>query len=459
MGTEHTEKLNRMGVEPIPKLLLSMSWPAILSMTIAALYNVVDSMYVSWISEDALTAVSYIVPVQFIMISLAVGTGVGVNSLIARKLGARQFEEADRTAETSLLLSVFNWLIFASIGIFFAKPFMGIYTDDEVVFGYAVDYLRIVTIFSFCAITEIDLEKVLQSTGNMIAPMIISLSGCITNILLDPVLIFGYFGLPRMEVKGAAIATVIGQAVSLIVAVFILKTREHAVKFNMKEFRIDWNIVKDIYAVALPSIVMQSVASLVLIAYNWILSATPVAVAVLGVYGKIESFVFMPVFGLQQGALPLMAYNFGARNKKRMMDTLKMSILISLIIISVGTAIFQLVPELPLSIFHAEGEMMELGVAALREISLCFIPAAVGISTGTTFQATGHGVYMLIESLIRQVVGVLPLAYILYNFYGPKYTFYSYPLAELLGMIFAVVLFAYLYNTEIKDLDKVGTCD
>ena len=459
MKEEHAAKLNKMGVEPIPKLLLSMSWPAILSMTIAALYNMVDSIYVSRISEDALTAVSYIIPLQFIMISLAVGTGVGVNSLIARKLGARRFEEANRTAETSLVLSVFNWLIFASIGIFLAKPFMGIYTDDEVIFSYAVEYLRIVTIFSFCAITEINLEKVLQSTGNMIAPMIISLSGCVTNTILDPVFIFGYFGVPRLEVKGAAIATVIGQTVSLIVAVFILKTREHAVQFNMKEFRLDWGIIRDIYSVALPSIVMQSVASVVLIAYNWILSATPVAVAVLGVYGKIESFVFMPVFGLQQGALPLMAYNFGARNKKRMMDTIKMSILISLIIISIGTTIFQLAPELPLSLFHAEGEMMELGIAALREISLCFIPAAIGISIGTTFQATGHGIYMLIESLIRQVVGVLPLAYFLYNFYGPKYTFYSYPLAEILGMIFGAVLFVYLYNKEIKNLDKVEICD
>ena len=238
MKEEHAAKLNKMGVEPIPKLLLSMSWPAILSMTIAALYNMVDSIYVSRISEDALTAVSYIIPLQFIMISLAVGTGVGVNSLIARKLGARRFEEANRTAETSLVLSVFNWLIFASIGIFLAKPFMGIYTDDEVIFSYAVEYLRIVTIFSFCAITEINLEKVLQSTGNMIAPMIISLSGCVTNIILDPVFILGYFGVPRLEVKGAAIATVIGQTVSLIVAVFILKTREHAVQFNMKEFRL-----------------------------------------------------------------------------------------------------------------------------------------------------------------------------------------------------------------------------
>lgn len=459
MANIHEEKLNKMGTQPIPKLMMSMSWPAILSMTIAALYNMVDSIYVSRISESALTAVSYIVPLQFIMISLAVGTGVGVNSLIARKLGARRYDEANRTASTSLLLSVMNWLIFASIGVFFAKPFMGIYTDDEVIFNYAVDYLRIITIFSFCAITEINLEKVLQSTGNMIAPMIISMSGCITNIILDPIFIFGYFGLPRLEVKGAAIATVIGQTVSLIVAVILLRTREHAVQFNMNGFRIDWGIIRDIYSVALPTIVMQSVASFVMIVYNWILSATPIAVAVLGVYGKIESFVFMPVFGLQQGALPLMAYNFGARNKKRMMDTLKVSIITSLVMISIGTAIFQLAPEVLLSLFHAEGEMMELGVAALREISLCFIPAAIGISIGTTFQATGHGVYMLMESLIRQVIGVLPLAYILYNFYGPKYTFYSYSLAEILGMAFGLIMFIRLYNKEIRDLDKVKTCD
>ena len=459
MKEEHAAKLNKMGVQPIPKLLLSMSWPAILSMTIAALYNMVDSIYVSRISEEALTAVSYIVPIQFIMISLSVGTGVGVNSLIARKLGARRYDEANNAAQTSLILSVVNWLIFASIGIFFAKPFMGIYTDNEVIFNFAVDYLRIVTIFSLCAITEITLEKVLQSTGNMIAPMIISLSGCITNIILDPIFIFGMFGMPRLEVRGAAIATVIGQAVSLIVAVIILKIKEHAVSLNMKNYKVNWGIIKDIYAVALPSIVMQSVNSIVMIAYNWILSATPVAVAVLGVYGKIESFVFMPVFGLQQGALPLMAYNFGARNKKRMMDTLKMSIIISLVIIGTGTVLFQLFPEVPLSLFHAEGEMMELGIAALREISLAFIPAAIGISVGTTFQATGHGVYMLIESLIRQVIGVLPLAYFLYNYYGPKYTFYSYPIAEVLGLIFGVVMFIYLYNKEIKDIDKVKTCD
>ena len=448
-----------MGVQPIPKLLLSMSWPAILSMTIAALYNMVDSIYVSRISEEALTAVSYIIPVQFLMIAVSVGTGVGVNSLIARRLGAKRFDEADQAAETSLFLSFFSWLIFVVIGLFFAKPFMGIYTQDELIFRYGVEYLSIVTIFSLCSITEIMLEKVLQSTGNMIAPMVISMSGCITNIILDPIFIFGFFGMPRLEVKGAAIATVIGQSVSLLVACFILKTREHAVRFRNKGFRLRWDIIKDIYAVALPSIMMQSIASMVLIAYNWILSATPVAVAVFGVYGKIESFVFMPVFGLQQGALPLLGYNFGARNKKRMMDTLKMSILVSLIIISVGTLVFQIFPDRLLSLFNAEGEMMELGVAALREISLCFIPAAIGISIGTTFQATGYGIFTLIETLVRQVIGVLPLAYLLYNRFGPKYTFYSYPLAEILGMIFGAVLFIYLYNKEIRDLDKVEICD
>ena len=444
-----------MGVQPIPKLLISMSWPAILSMTIAALYNMVDSIYVSRISQDALTAISYIIPVQFLMIAVSVGTGVGVNSLIARRLGARRFDEADQTAKTSIVLALFSWFLFVFIGAFLAKPFMAAYTDDAVIAAYGTQYLSIVTIFSLCSITEIILEKVLQATGNMISPMIISMSGCITNIILDPIFIFGYFGVPRLEVRGAAIATVIGQAVSLIVAIMILKTKEHAVNLDMKGFRINWGIVKDIYAVALPTIVMQSIASFVLIAYNWILTATPVAVAVLGVYGKIESFVFMPVFGLQQGVLPLVGYNFGARNKKRMMDTLKMAIIISLVIISIGTLMFQLIPDKLLSLFNAEGEMMELGIAALREISLCFIPAAVGICIGTVFQATGHGVYTLIESLIRQLIGVLPLAYILYNYVGVEYNFLSFSLAEGLGLIYALIMLAILYKREIKDLDKV----
>ena len=246
MSGENSVKLNKMGVQPIPKLLISMSWPAILSMTIAALYNMVDSIYVSRVSSDALTGVSYAMPLQLLLISVAVGTGVGTNSLIARRLGARRYDEANQAANTSIMLSVLSWLFFLLTGLFASRPFMASYTNDPVVYGYGVDYLTIVMTLSLCALIEIDLEKILQATGNMVAPMIISLSGCVTNIILEPIFIFGYFGVPRMEVKGAAIATVIGQTVSLIIAIYIIRTREHAVKLSLKGFKVDWRIIKDI---------------------------------------------------------------------------------------------------------------------------------------------------------------------------------------------------------------------
>ena len=442
-----------MGTEPVPGLLVKMSWPAILSMTIAALYNVVDSIFVSWLSTDALTGISYVLPLQLLMISVAVGTGVGANSLIARRLGARRYEEADLTAETSIWLAFFSWIVFLMIGLFVSRPFMAFYTDDEEIFSYGVEYLTIVTTMSFCILTEITLEKILQATGNMIAPMIISMSGCITNIILDPILIFGKFGMPRLEVRGAAIATVIGQAVSLIVAIFIIRRQENAVSIRMTRFKLNWEIIRDIYAVGLPTMVMQSIGSIMLIGYNWIISATPVAVAVLGIYFKIESFVFMPLFGLQQGALPLLGYNFGARNKKRMEETFKVALIIGVVIMVLGTLLFQLFPEVILGLFDADDKMMKIGVTALREISICFIPAAFGVTIETVFQATGHGVYSLIGSVIRQLVGILPLAYFLYNTYGIMYTWYSFPIAELLGLAYMLIMLYVLYEREIKNIE------
>ena len=446
--------MNRMGTDPIPKLLVSMSWPAILSMTIAALYNMVDSIYVSRISQDALTGVSYAMPVQLFIISAAVGTGVGVNSYISRRLGARRYEEANLAASISIWLSVFSWLVFLFVGLFLARPFVGIYTDDEEIFNYGADYLSIVMTLSFCAFAEINLEKVLQATGNMIAPMIISMSGCITNIILDPIMIFGLLGFPRMEVKGAAIATVTGQSVSLLIATIILKKKSHAISIDLKNCKIRWDIVKDIYSVGLPTIVMQSIGSVMLLGYNWIISPTPGAVAVLGVYFKIESFIFMPVFGLQQGALPVFGFNFGAGNKERMISTFKVSALIACIIMLIGTILFQVFPEFFLGLFDADENMMEIGVNALREISWCFIPAAFGITMETVFQATGHGVYSLMASVIRQLVGILPLAFILYKLYGISMTWYSFALAELLGLLYSTIMLIILYNREIKTLDN-----
>ena len=264
-----------MGVQPIPKLLISMSWPAILSMTIAALYNMVDSIYVSRISQDALTAISYIIPVQFLMIAVSVGTGVGVNSLIARRLGARRFDEADQAAKTSIVLALFSWLLFVFIGAFLAKPFMAAYTDDAVIAAYGAQYLSIVTIFSLCSITEIILEKVLQATGNMISPMIISMSGCITDIILDPIFIFGYFGVPRLEVRGAAIATVIGQLVAFLIGTYICFRRGNALGMNFKRpvWIFERTTAKDTLRIGFPAMLEQVFRRLGITAYTAVVSA------------------------------------------------------------------------------------------------------------------------------------------------------------------------------------------
>lgn len=445
-------KSDRMGTAPVGKLLATMAWPAILSMTINALYNVVDSIFVARYSADAMTAISLVNPVQMLLISVGIGSAVGVNSLIARRLGARRQEEADKAASISIRIGIFNYLLFAFIGIFLAKPFMHLYTDNPVIFEGGVTYMQIITIGCFFCMIQFQLEKVLQSTGNMVAPMIISLVGAITNIILDPILIFGLCGAPEMGIAGAAIATVIGQSLSFLMAVYIIHTKEHVVHIRLRGFEMDWNVVKDIYAVGLPAIFMQSIASIMLFGYNAILAASKTAVAVLGIYFRLQSFIFMPVFGLTQGAMPIMGYNFGSRNRKRLMKTYKLGLLVAFTIMFCGFVLFQLCPEMLLNLFGANQEMLDMGVPALRLISLCFVPAAYGIVTGTLFQATGHGVYSLLVSTIRQLLGILPMAYFLYNAFGVAVSWVSFPLAEILGLGVSAVLLVKLYKKEIKTL-------
>lgn len=445
---------NKMGTMPVRKLLLSMAWPAILSMTINALYNVVDSIFVSRVSEDALTAVSIVNPVQMMIIALAVGSGVGINSLIARRLGAKNQEEADKAASTSIRIGLFNYLVFLIIGVFLTKAFVSGYADEgSYIYESACQYLAIVCIGSLFTNIEIVLEKVLQSTGNMVAPMICSLTGAIVNVILDPILIFGYFGLPRMEVAGAALATVTGQFFSMIVAIIIIVRGEHLVNIRFRGFKIDWKVVKDIYKVGFPSIVMQSIASVMVIFYNMILVAySTTAVAVLGIYFKVQSFVFMPVFGLNQGAMPIMGYNYGARNKERLMKTYKEAFKVAVIVMALGTLLFQLCPELILKMFDASSDMLAIGVPALRLISICFIPAAFGIITGTLFQGTGHGMLSLYDSLIRQLLGILPLAYILIRIGGVTLSWLAFPLAEILGILYSAICLRLLYKRELSKL-------
>lgn len=445
---------NKMGILPIRPLLLSMAWPAILSMTISALYNIVDSIFVAKLSEDALTAVSIVNPIQMLIIALSVGSGVGINSLIARRLGAHRQEEADQAASTGLRIGVFNYLVFLLIGVCFTGFFVSGYAEKgSEIYTQAVIYMQIVCIGSFFLNMQVVFEKILQSTGNMIAPMICSLTGAVINIILDPILIFGLLGAPRLEVAGAAIATITGQLFGMLVGAFIIFKGEHLVSIQVRGFKFNWEIVADIYKVGLPSIVMQSIGSMMIIFYNMILVVySTTAVAVLGVYFKIQSFVFMPVFGLNQGAMPIMGYNYGAAKKDRLMQTYKEALKIALLVMALGLLLFQALPKQLLLMFDASADMLAIGIPALRIISLCFLPAAFGIITGTLFQGTGHGVYSLLCSVIRQLIGILPLAFILIRIGGVTLSWASFPLAELLGLAYSALMLQRLYKNEISKL-------
>lgn len=447
------KKQNKMGVMPIGKLLLSMSLPAMFSMFIQAMYNVVDSMYVAQIGENALTAVSLAFPIQNLIIAVAVGSGVGLNSLISRRLGERRKEDADKAATHGLLIALVAWVAFLLFGLFGTAPFFAAFTADPEIFSMGVQYTSVVTIFSFGCFGEIALEKALQGTGNMIWPMVFQLSGAVTNIILDPIFIFGWFGLPAMGVLGAAVATVLGQIFSMFLAVYVIHRKDHAVEIRLRGFRPEGRILRDIFAVGLPAIVMQSIGSAMTMGMNNILmSFSSSAVAVFGVYFKLQSFVFMPVFGLGQGALPIMGYNYGARNKQRMMHTLRLACTISLCIMTAGCLLFVLLPRQLLGLFNATPEMLSIGVPALRIIGCCFPFAALSISFSNFFQAVGCGVNSLVISVARQLVGILPLAWLLSRV-SLEATWLAFPLAEAGSLVVSITMLVAVYRSRVSTMD------
>lgn len=434
-------KENKMGSTPLLPLIFSMSIPAMFSMLIQALYNVVDSVFVAQVAENALTAVSIAFPIQTLMIALGVGTGVGINSLVARRLGEKKKDDASKAVSHGFFLGVCSWIVFALFGIFGTRFFVGLYSNDAEIVAMATSYISIVTIFSFGSFIQINNEKSLQATGNMFYPMLFQLVGAITNIILDPILIFGLFGLPKMGVAGAAYATVIGQIIAMLFSMYIMLTKSHEVHVKLKGFRPDFKIIKEIYEVGIPSIIMQAIGSVLVMGLNGILSRfSDTAVAVLGVYYKLQSFVFMPVFGLNQGIMPIMGYNFGARNKERIFGALKIGISVALVIMCVGMFAFNLIPDLLLSIFKPSPELLAIGVPALKTISLCFPLAAISIIISTVFQAIGKGKNSLYISLFRQLIFLLPSAYVLANF-GLDYVWYSFVIAEGAAFVVSIIMY------------------
>ncbi len=454
------KSLNKMGTKPMFPLLMSMSLPAMFSMMIQALYNVVDSIFVSQI-DDGLTAVSLAYPLQMVMISFAVGTGVGVNSLIARRLGAKRYDEASDAATHGMVVAFFTWIVFFIVGLFFSKPFISLFTTDERITTFAVQYLNVVLMASLGCMISVMGEKTLQATGNMIIPMLTQLLGAIINIILDPLLIHGFWIFPKLEVFGAALATVIAQFCSMFFIITILIVKNHEVKISFKKFRLKLSVIKNIYIVGLPAIIMQSIGSVMVSGINWIIATfAPTAFLskaytdIFGVYFKLQSFVFMPVFGLSQGSSPIIGFNYGAKNKKRMYSALKLSLLVAAVIMVLGFMLFQFGSPFLLSLFEVDGKTAELGVSAFRIISLCFVPAAVGITFSTLFQAVGKGVRSMIMSIMRQLLVLLPVAFLLAQF-SLEYMWYAFPAAEAVALIAAILFFMNLIKTDFKKLDTV----
>lgn len=448
------QKENKMGVRPVGRLLISMSLPMMISMFIQGCYNIVDSIYVSQISETALTAVSLAFPMQMLMISVAVGTSVGMNSLISRRLGEKNYEAANAGASNGLFLLTISALVFILFGLTLVRPFFSLFTEDAVLMEMGVSYLSICSIFCFGIFMQCGCERVIQSTGNTIYPMLMQLTGAVINIVMDPVLIFGRWGFPAMGIQGAALATVLGQTIAMFLSFYLLFFRKHEVKVSFKGFRPNKEIIKNIYTVGVPSIIMQSIGSVTNVCMNKILIAfTSTAVSVLGVYFKLNSFAFMPVFAMSAGAMSIMGYNFGARNRKRLIDTLKYLILFVYCIMMVGFVLFQLIPDKMLLLFNASEDMLLIGVPALRTISYSFFGAAFCISVSTLFQAVGNGMYSLWMSLLRQILCLLPVAYLFSALWGLSAVWWCFPIAEVMSVAACILMFRSLSKKKIAPLD------
>ena len=451
-ATAHSNE-NKMGTMPVNKLLDSMSLPMIASMLVQALYNVVDSVFVAQISENALTAVSLAFPIQSLMIAVSSGTCVGINALLSRSLGEKRQKEANLSAVNGVFLAFVSYLVFALMGIFGSHLFFASQTENREIVEFGTQYLTICLIFSFGIFMEMTFERIMQSTGRTIYSMVTQGTGAIINIILDPIMIFGLFGFPRLGIRGAAIATVTGQIIAMILAVWFNHKKNRDVQLSFKGFKPDGRIIAKIYEVGVPSIVMQSIVSIMTFGMNKILIMfSETAVSVLGIYFKLQSFIFMPIFGLNNGVIPIVAYNYGAGHKRRIMDTIKLSTFIAVGIMLIGLIIFQVFPEGLLKLFNASDHMLEVGVPALRIISTSFLFAGYCIILGSVFQALGNGVYSLIVSVARQLLCILPLAYVFARVAGLHAVWYSFPLAELISVTLTTILFRRIYVKKLKNL-------
>ena len=443
-----------MGIMPVKKLIVTMSLPMMVSMLVQALYNIVDSIFVARLSEDALTAVTLAFPLQNLMIAVASGTGVGVNALLSKSLGEKRFDRSDKAANTAIFLSFCNFAVFALIGMTLSAAFIHSQTQDTVVAGYGITYLRIVMGMSLGISFQIMLERLLQSTGRTLFSMASQLTGAIINIILDPIMIFGLFGCPAFGVAGAAYATVIGQTVAAMIGLILNLRYNSDIRISMHSIlQPNAKIIGRIYQVGVPSILMMAIGSLMTYMMNRILIGfSNTATAVFGVYFKLQSFFFMPIFGLNNGLIPVLAYNYGARNKSRIDEALKFSVALAVCIMGLGTIIFHVMPNRLLDLFNASDDMRVIGVPALRIISLHFPIAALCIVMGSIFQAFSRSIYSLVISVTRQLLVLIPAAWLLARTGVVTNVWFAFPIAEVSSLIISVICFRRLYGEVVKPM-------
>lgn len=432
---------NKMGTMPVNKLLISMSLPMIISMLVQAMYNIVDSVFVAQISENALTAVSLAFPLQNLMIAFAGGTAVGVNALLSRSLGEKNQDHVNQTAVNSVFIFLVTAVIFMIAGLTLSNLFFNVQTTNTEIVNAGTQYSMIVVGCSIGLFCQFLFERLLQATGRTLFIMVTQGLGAIINIILDPIFIFGLCGFPKMGVAGAALATITGQIIACLLALFFNLKFNHDIHFKFKRFRPNAHIVKQIYSVGIPSIIMQSIGSVMTFGMNTILiTFSTTATAVFGVYFKLQSFVFMPVFGLNNGMIPIIAYNLGAKQKKRMFDTIKLAMLYATGMMIIGVIFFETIPQTLLGFFNASEAMIKIGTPALRIIAIHFIFAGFSIVCSATFQAVGKGTYSLLTSLIRQLLVLLPCAYVLSLTGNLDLIWLCFPIAEIFSAVTSFIL-------------------
>ncbi len=445
---------NKMGVMPIPKLLISMSLPIIISMLVQACYNIIDSIFVAQIDPNnkAFTAVSLAFPVQNLMIAVGAGTGVGINALLSRSLGEKNYEKANKVANTGIYLAFFSFLVFCLFGIFFSDMYSKFQTNDPEIATYCYDYMKVISIGSLGIFMQITMERLLQATGKSFLSMVVQLAGAIFNLIFDPILIFGLYGFPKMGIAGAALATVLGQFVSMTLGIIINIRCNQEIKVLPFTYRPDRKTVGGIYAIGVPSILLMSIGTVMTLCMNQILMSSAASVAVFGAYFKLQSFFIMPVSGLNNGMVPIIAYNYGAKNKGRILATIRLSCIIASGIMLFGMTVFLLFPRQLLAMFSASAEMVAIGIPALRIISLHYILAGICIIFLSVFQAVGKSIYSLFVSLGRQLVVLIPVAWIMSQWFGLGAVWWAFPVAELVSFLLSVLFMIRVHKRYINPL-------